>query len=119
MSGLLAFIRRKISAAAVKVARMDAIMAIARQHKLFVSEDCAQAVGARYKSTPVGLIGDVGTFSFYPTKNLGGCGEGGADGRDHGDCTATQALRERGLRAGSWRSLQKHAGWPDRRCRDF
>jgi dTDP-4-amino-4,6-dideoxygalactose transaminase len=59
-------------------ARMDEIMAIARQHKLFVIEDCAQAVGAKYKGTPVGLIGDVGTFSFYPTKNLGGCGEGGA-----------------------------------------
>ena len=59
-------------------ARMDEIMAIARQHKLFVIEDCAQAVGARYNGTPVGLSGDVGTFSFYPTKNLGGCGEGGA-----------------------------------------
>jgi dTDP-4-amino-4,6-dideoxygalactose transaminase len=59
-------------------ARMDEIMAVARRHKLFVIEDCAQAVAARYKNTPVGLIGDVGTFSFYPTKNLGGCGEGGA-----------------------------------------
>jgi dTDP-4-amino-4,6-dideoxygalactose transaminase len=59
-------------------ARMDEIMAIARQHKLFVIEDCAQAVGARYNGTPVGLSGDVGTFSFYPTKNLGACGEGGA-----------------------------------------
>jgi dTDP-4-amino-4,6-dideoxygalactose transaminase len=59
-------------------ARMDEIMAIAKQHQLFVIEDCAQAVGARYKGTPVGLFGDVGTFSFYPTKNLGGCGEGGA-----------------------------------------
>lgn len=59
-------------------ARMDEIMAIAHQHRLFVIEDCAQAVGARYRGTPVGLIGDVGTFSFYPTKNLGGCGEGGA-----------------------------------------
>jgi dTDP-4-amino-4,6-dideoxygalactose transaminase len=59
-------------------ARMDEIMAIANKHKLFVIEDCAQAVGAKYKGTPVGLLGDVGTFSFYPTKNLGGCGEGGA-----------------------------------------
>lgn len=65
-------------------ARMDAIMAVARKHKLFVIEDCAQAVGAQYHGAatpagiPVGLIGDVGTFSFYPTKNLGGCGEGGA-----------------------------------------
>ena len=59
-------------------ARMDEIMAIARKHNLFVIEDCAQAAGARYKGTPVGGIGDAGTFSFYPTKNLGGCGEGGA-----------------------------------------
>jgi dTDP-4-amino-4,6-dideoxygalactose transaminase len=59
-------------------ARMDEIMAIARKHRLFVIEDCAQAVGARYKGTPVGLFGDAATFSFYPTKNLGGCGEGGA-----------------------------------------
>jgi dTDP-4-amino-4,6-dideoxygalactose transaminase len=59
-------------------ARMDEIMAIARRHRLFVIEDCAQAVGARYRGAPVGLFGDAGTFSFYPTKNLGGCGEGGA-----------------------------------------
>lgn len=59
-------------------ARMDEIMAVARKHNLFVVEDCAQAVGAKYNGTPVGLIGDAGTFSFYPTKNLGGCGEGGA-----------------------------------------
>jgi dTDP-4-amino-4,6-dideoxygalactose transaminase len=59
-------------------ARMDAIMDIARRHGLFVIEDCAQAVGARHGEIPVGLIGDCGTFSFYPTKNLGGCGEGGA-----------------------------------------
>lgn len=66
-------------------ARMDEIMAIARQHHLFVIEDCAQAVAARYHSVPVGLIGDVGTFSFYPTKNLGGCGEAGAFVSRHDD----------------------------------
>lgn len=59
-------------------ARVDEILAIARRHNLFVIEDCAQAVGAQYRGTPVGLFGDAGTFSFYPTKNLGGCGEGGA-----------------------------------------
>jgi dTDP-4-amino-4,6-dideoxygalactose transaminase len=57
---------------------MDEIMTIARKHGLFVIEDCAQAVGAKYNGTPVGIVGDVGTFSFYPTKNLGACGEGGA-----------------------------------------
>jgi dTDP-4-amino-4,6-dideoxygalactose transaminase len=59
-------------------ARMDEIIAVARKHGLYVIEDCAQAVGAKYHGKPVGIIGDVGTFSFYPTKNLGGCGEGGA-----------------------------------------
>ena len=59
-------------------ARMDEIIVVARKHGLYVIEDCAQAVGAEYKGKPVGIIGDVGTFSFYPTKNLGGCGEGGA-----------------------------------------
>jgi dTDP-4-amino-4,6-dideoxygalactose transaminase len=59
-------------------ARMDEILAIAGKHRLFVVEDCAQAVGASYKKVPVGLLGDCGTFSFYPTKNLGACGEGGA-----------------------------------------
>ncbi len=59
-------------------ARMEEIMAVARRHGLFVIEDCAQAICARYRGTPVGLFGDAGTFSFYPTKNLGACGEGGA-----------------------------------------
>lgn len=64
-------------------AKMDEIMALAQQHGLFVIEDCAQAVGARYRgasgaAVPVGLIGHAGTFSFYPTKNLGACGEAGA-----------------------------------------
>ena len=59
-------------------ARMDEILAVAARHRLFVIEDCAQAVGANYRGTPVGLLGDCGTFSFYPTKNLGACGEGGA-----------------------------------------
>jgi len=59
-------------------ARMDALMDVAERHGLEVIEDCAQAHLAQYRGRPVGLIGDAGTFSFYPTKNLGGCGEGGA-----------------------------------------
>lgn len=78
-------------------ARMDEIMAVANQHQLFVIEDCAQAVGARYRGTPVGLIGDVGTFSFYPTKNLGGCGEGGAFvARDEAIHTKARRIRVHG-----------------------
>ncbi|MEZ5277326.1 MAG: DegT/DnrJ/EryC1/StrS family aminotransferase [Opitutaceae bacterium] len=59
-------------------AQMDALMDVAERHGLEVIEDCAQAHLARFRDHPVGLIGDAGTFSFYPTKNLGGCGEGGA-----------------------------------------
>jgi dTDP-4-amino-4,6-dideoxygalactose transaminase len=66
-------------------ARMDEILAVARRRNLVVIEDCAQAVGARYRGTPVGLLGDAGTFSFYPTKNLGACGEGGAFVSRHED----------------------------------
>jgi dTDP-4-amino-4,6-dideoxygalactose transaminase len=57
---------------------MDAIMAIAKKHNLIVIEDCAQAHGAIYKNSKVGTIGDAGCFSFYPTKNLGAIGDGGA-----------------------------------------
>ncbi len=59
-------------------ADMDPIMEIARRHKLVVIEDAAQAHGAKYKGRPVGSIGDMGCFSFYPGKNLGAYGEGGA-----------------------------------------
>ena len=56
---------------------MDRIMDIARAHSLYVIEDCAQAIGSEYKGRKAGSLGDVGCFSFYPTKNLGGVGDGG------------------------------------------
>ncbi|MFN8492094.1 MAG: DegT/DnrJ/EryC1/StrS family aminotransferase [Caldilineaceae bacterium] len=59
-------------------AKLSEILAIAAQHKLRVIEDCAQAHGARYRGQLVGTIGDLGCFSFYPTKNLGALGDGGA-----------------------------------------
>ncbi len=58
-------------------ADMDPIIEISRRHGLTVIEDAAQAHGAEYKGRPVGAIGDLGCFSFYPGKNLGACGEGG------------------------------------------
>lgn len=57
---------------------MDRLMAIARKHNLRVVEDCAQAIGCRWKDKMVGGFGDIGTLSFFPTKNLGGFGDGGA-----------------------------------------
>ena len=58
-------------------ADMDPILDIARRHKLVVIEDVAQAHGAEYHGRRTGGIGDIGCFSFYPTKNLGAAGEGG------------------------------------------
>ncbi len=58
-------------------ADMDPIMELAKEHNIFVIEDCAQAIGARYKGKRVGSIGHFGCYSFYPTKNLGGYGDGG------------------------------------------
>src|SRR4051794_3432146 len=60
------------------MADMDAIMEIARRHDLIVIEDAAQAHGAEYKGRRAGSIGNLGCFSFYPGKNLGAYGEGGA-----------------------------------------
>jgi dTDP-4-amino-4,6-dideoxygalactose transaminase len=57
---------------------MDPIRAIAQKHKLSIVEDAAQAHGAAYKGKRAGLLGDIACFSFYPTKNLGGFGDGGA-----------------------------------------
>ncbi len=79
-------IERKIRPATVGIipvhlygqpADMDPIMAIARKHKLWVIEDCAQAHLAKYKGQFVGTFGNVATFSFYPGKNLGAYGDAG------------------------------------------
>lgn len=61
-----------------RMADMDPIMEIARSRGLFVVEDASQAHGAEYKGRRAGSVGDAGCFSFYPTKNLGACGEAGA-----------------------------------------
>lgn len=60
-----------------QAAAMNEIMAIARKHNLKVIEDAAQAFGTRYNNKAVGGISDIGTFSFYPTKNLSAAGDAG------------------------------------------
>jgi len=59
-------------------ADMDPIMALAAEHGLYVIEDACQAHGAAYKGRRVGCLGHMAAFSFYPSKNLGGYGDGGA-----------------------------------------
>lgn len=78
-------------------ADMDPIMAVARRHGLWVVEDAAQAHGARYRDRPAGTIGDMAGYSFYPGKNLGACGEGGAVvAREAGRLEPVRQLREHG-----------------------
>jgi dTDP-4-amino-4,6-dideoxygalactose transaminase len=76
---------------------MTALMAIAQDHNLAVIEDCAQATGASWNEQKVGSIGHIGCFSFYPTKNLGGCGDGGAiTTNDRAIAAKLRILREHG-----------------------
>jgi dTDP-4-amino-4,6-dideoxygalactose transaminase len=60
-----------------QAAPMDDIFALTRPRGIHIVEDCAQAIGATYKGHPVGSMGALGCFSFYPTKNLGADGDGG------------------------------------------
>jgi dTDP-4-amino-4,6-dideoxygalactose transaminase len=78
-------------------AAMDRITAVAARHGARVVEDAAQAHGAQYRGRPAGSMGDLATFSFYPGKNLGSCGEGGAVTGSHAErLAAVRRLREHG-----------------------
>jgi dTDP-3-amino-2,3,6-trideoxy-4-keto-D-glucose/dTDP-3-amino-3,4,6-trideoxy-alpha-D-glucose/dTDP-2,6-dideoxy-D-kanosamine transaminase len=67
---------------------MEAVMALARKAGVAVVEDCAQAVGADWKGRKAGTWGDVGCFSFYPTKNLGAYGDAGAVATENAELAA-------------------------------
>ena len=77
---------------------MTELMTIAKAHNLYVIEDCAQATGASWQNQKIGSIGDAGCFSFFPTKNLGACGDGGAlTTKNSAIADKIKLLREHGL----------------------
>ncbi len=79
---------------------MTRLMAIAEAHNLYVIEDCAQATGAEWSGQKIGSIGHIGCFSFFPTKNLGACGDGGAvTTNDPAIAAKIKMLREHGCQA--------------------
>lgn len=118
-------------------ADMDAILKVAREHKLAVVEDAAQAHGARYKGRPCGSLADIAGFSFYPGKNLGAFGEAGAVVTDNAEwADRARALRDHaqsgrhnhvelgfnyrmeGIQAAVLAVKLKHLdGWNAQRCR--
>lgn len=82
-----------------QMAPMKSIMEIARRHKLAVIEDAAQAIGAELDGDRAGSVGDLGCFSFYPSKNLGGFGDGGmVTARDPAIAERVRMLRMHGFR---------------------
>jgi dTDP-4-amino-4,6-dideoxygalactose transaminase len=84
-------------------ADMDPLLQMARDRKLFIVEDAAQAHGATYKGRPCGTMGDMGCFSFYPGKNLGAFGDGGAI------ITRNPALAEKALLLRNYGQKVKYA----------
>ena len=80
-----------------RCADMDAVVSVASQHGLKIVEDCAQAHGATWRGRAAGTMGDAGAFSFYPTKNLGAVGDGGAVVTNNADVAAVaRTLRSYG-----------------------
>ncbi len=91
---------------------MERVCAIAARYNLKVVEDCAQATGASWAGKPVGSWGDVGCFSFFPTKNLGGAGDGGAI--TCRDDNLAQAMRELAVHGMPRRYLHTALGYNSR-----
>lgn len=85
---------------------MTRLSAIATAHNLAIVEDCAQSTGAEWEGKRVGSIGQIGCFSFYPTKNLGACGDGGAITTNDPEIAANlRMLRDHGRRSGYYHEV--------------
>ena len=90
---------------------MDPIVEIARRRKLWIVEDAAQAHGAAYRGRPAGSMGDLAAWSFYPGKNLGSCGEGGAvTGADSRLLDTVRRLREHGQARKYYHDIEGYNG---------
>jgi len=88
-------------------ADLDPIIAIAKKKGILVIEDAAQAIGARYKEKFVGTIGAMGCFSFFPSKNLGGAGDGGlVTTSDERTAERLRMIRVHGSRAKYYHEIQ-------------
>ncbi len=87
-------------------ADMDGVMALAKEHKLVVIEDAAQAIGATYQGKACGTLGEFGAYSFFPSKNLGGLGDSGLVSTDD-DALAEKArsLRNHGMQPKYYHSV--------------
>jgi dTDP-4-amino-4,6-dideoxygalactose transaminase len=89
---------------------MDPILSLARRHNLRIVEDCAHAIEARYKNRHSGTIGDIGCFSFYPTKNLT-TGDGGmVISRRSRLLRQMRLISQQGMTAGAWSRFQSGNG---------
>lgn len=90
---------------------MDAILQIAKEHNLFVSEDCAHAVYTKYKGKNAGTIGNAGSFSFYATKNLV-TGEGGMfTTNDDSVADTARVLSLHGMSKNAWNRYTNEGSW--------
>ncbi|HEV8124662.1 MAG TPA: DegT/DnrJ/EryC1/StrS family aminotransferase [Gemmatimonadales bacterium] len=90
---------------------MDPLLALAKRHGLWIVEDAAQAHGARYRDRPVGTMGAMAAWSFYPGKNLGSLGEGGAvTGDDDTKLGVVRQLREHGQSRKYYHDIEGYNG---------
>jgi dTDP-4-amino-4,6-dideoxygalactose transaminase len=87
-------------------ANMDEILTVAQRHNLPVVEDACQAIGATYKNRKAGAMGDFGCFSFFPSKNLGGVGDGGMVVTSNPELAErVRLLRTHGAQSGYYHSI--------------
>lgn len=95
-----------------QAAAIEDLQSVCAEHGVHLIEDCAQAFGAERQGRKLGTIGDVGCFSFFPTKNLGAIGDGGAVVTGHGDI----ADRLRSIRQYGWdaQRIAREPGWNSR-----